>query len=132
MMEPYLVESARDEHGQEVYRAAPRVASVTMDPLSASEVRTLMRETVRSGTSRSVFRSFIRGKKYKEVEVGGKTGSLNGEDPKGRCDWFVGYALFRGRQVAFAAVTVHEKFWRVKSSYLARKFLESYVHETLE
>jgi cell division protein FtsI/penicillin-binding protein 2 len=101
-----------------------------MDPATASEIRSLMKETVLHGTSRGSFRGFFR-KDFMDFDVGGKTGSLTGFDPKGKYDWFVGYAHSSGRKIAVAALTIHEKQWRVKSSYLARRAIESYFKESV-
>ncbi|MCC7441582.1 MAG: penicillin-binding protein [Bdellovibrionales bacterium] len=130
MMEPYLVESVSDaKTGEELYRALPRVASVTVDPVTASELRELMQATVKRGTTRDTFRSFFRRKQNQDVEVGGKTGSLTGTDVRGRTDWFIGYATVNGRSVAFASLTVHEHLWRVKSAQVARAFVELFALE---
>lgn len=49
-----------------------------------------------------------------------KTGHLTGTNPKGRTDWFVGYAKDSDNNtVALAAITVNIKKWTVKSSSLA-------------
>ncbi len=96
-----------------------------MDPGTAGVIRSLMRETVHRGTSRGTFRGFFK-RDYALLDVGGKTGSLSGTDPKGKYDWFVGYADGGTKRIAFASLTIHEKLWRVKSSYLARKAIESY------
>jgi penicillin-binding protein A len=127
MMEPYLVQNARlKKTGEEIYTAEPTVASVTMDALTASELKSLMEETVFRGTSRSSFRPLLNSKRFSELEVGGKTGSLTGLDPRGRNDWFVGYASMHGHQVAFAALTVNRQYWQVRSATLARLFIEDY------
>ena len=59
-----------------------------------------------------------------DFEVGGKSGSITGVYPKGKCDWFVGYARDGLRKVAFSALTINEKNWRVKSSYIVRRSIE--------
>lgn len=127
MMEPYLIESLADEDGNTIYQAEARQEAKIMAPASAAELRELMRETVRSGTSRKSFRTVMRKRSFDDVEMGGKTGSLTGTNPKGKCDWFVGYARFGKHRIAVAALTVNEKKWRVKSSTLASEFLSDYV-----
>jgi hypothetical protein len=56
--------------------------------------------------------------------MGGKTGHLTGDDPKGGVDWFVGYASNGDRQIAIAAVTVNKKYWTVKSSYIGQSLFK--------
>ncbi len=126
MMEPYLVEALSLPGGGLVYEAHPNPTSVAIKPETALELRTLMHETVATGTSRSAFRSLLTKKAYRDLEIGGKTGSLKGLAPKGKCDWFVGYVRSADRRIALAALTVNEDLWRVKASYLARVFMEEY------
>jgi hypothetical protein len=83
-----------------------------------------MKVTVKQGTAARSFRGFFK-RELAELDVGGKTGSLTGDEPKGRDDWFVGFADDGHRKIAIAALTIHKKFWRVKSSYLARRAIET-------
>ncbi|MGE0614219.1 MAG: penicillin-binding transpeptidase domain-containing protein [Bacteriovoracia bacterium] len=126
MMQPYVVDSLKALSGELLYRPTPQVASVIMDATASAKLRALMRETVLRGTSRRAYRSLIRNAKFDEIEFGGKTGSLTGEDPKGKCDWYVGYGSYRGQKIAVSVLTVHKAYWTVKSAYVARKFLEDY------
>lgn len=127
MMEPYVVESVRDQGGQPLYMAVPKRASIVVGPETARQLRELFEQTIISGTSRKSFRSAVRKRRFENVEFGGKTGSLTGLNPKGKCDWFVGYARFGEERIAVAALTVNEEKWRVKSSTLAQLFLTEYI-----
>lgn len=129
MMAPYLVESLVSEAGTPFYQAEQKQASIVVEPRAAEDLRELFYETVRSGTSRKSFRQIKRRAMYEEVEFGGKTGSLTGKDPVGKCDWFVGYARYRDQRIAVAALTVNEKKWRVKSSMLAKLFFQDYIKD---
>ena len=128
MMEPYVVQSIHSTDGQVIYEAEPKVATLAIDSSTAAEVRTLMRETVRQGTSKRSFNRFFHGK-FASLDVGGKTGSLSGTDPKGKYDWFIGFADKQHSPIAIAVLTIHDKFWRVRSSYLARKAIEKYFQD---
>ena len=128
MMDPYIVQSIYRDDDTLLYDAEPQVGKVTMDTSTAREIRTLMKETVLRGTSRGSFRGFFR-KELAFVEAGGKTGSLTGTEPPGKYDWFIGYGDFESTQIAVAVLTIHEKQWRVKSSYLARVAIESYFKD---
>jgi cell division protein FtsI/penicillin-binding protein 2 len=130
MMEPYLVnELANEVDGEVFYRAEPRRASVVFEPKTAEGLRELFKQTVLSGTSRKSFRKTVRRSAFDDVEFGGKTGSLTGTQPAGKCDWFVGYARYQDQRIAVAALTVNEKNWRVKSSTLANYFFTHYLKE---
>jgi penicillin-binding protein A len=124
MMEPYLVDEVTTPDGETIYRGAPKALSNIMSLSGSKEMRTLMKETVKSGTSRKSFRGFFKGRN-ELVEVGGKTGSLTGLEPPGKYDWFVGYMNSPNHEpIAVAVMTVHQEQWRVKSSYLARLIFE--------
>lgn len=124
MMEPYIVQSAYLKTGKQIYHAEPKVWLQTMAPETANELQQLMQQTVIAGTSRKSFKGFFKGT-YRQLEVGGKTGSLTDQALKGKVDWFVGYAQAHGRKIAVSVMTMHKKYWTVKSSYLARKTFET-------
>ncbi len=123
---PYVVDSARDQQGVTIYQGNPLLAGTIMSKESAAKVRDLMEQTVVSGTSRKSFRPIVRDRKFKEIEMGGKTGHLTGDNPRGRVDWFVGFALDHERKVAIAAVTVSKKYWTVKSSHLGQSMIRKF------
>jgi peptidoglycan glycosyltransferase len=123
MMEPFLVSRVSSSTGEIYYEAEPKSLGASLDAESASEMRELMRETVTKGTSRRSFRGFFKGD-LTHLDVGGKTGSLTGENPPGKYDWFVGYADNGTQKIAVAALTINHKYWTVKSSYLARRAFE--------
>ena len=128
MVEPYLVDFAHHPNGPILY-TPKSTSSRAIDPETAKKMRVLMRATVKHGTARKSFREFFKGD-YEKLDVGGKTGSLTGYDPKGKTEWFVGYGDSGKQKLAIAAVVVNKKKWYVKPSYLARKILEKYFEPT--
>ncbi|MDH3636945.1 MAG: penicillin-binding transpeptidase domain-containing protein [Gammaproteobacteria bacterium] len=128
MFNPYIVEQLADENQVVDYRAIPEVIGASIRPETAAKLRKLMVSTVQKGSARRSFRKFFRND-LRDVEVGGKTGSLTGTSPKGRNDWFIGYAAHNGRKVAFASLTVNREKWTVKSAYVARKIIEAYYEQ---
>jgi cell division protein FtsI/penicillin-binding protein 2 len=127
-MEPYVVERMKNVDGEVVYQSQPMLSSTVINAQAAEEMKELMRETVTSGTSRGSFRGFKRSA-YGFVDVGGKTGSLSGNDPEGKYDWFVGYGASGEHRLAVAALVISKEYWKVKSSFLARKAIEFYFKE---
>ena len=128
MHSPYLVEKIVDEKNDLLYQASPLVSAVTMTPEAAGDLRKLMEATIHEGTSKKAFRPFVKDRKLKDVEVGGKTGSLTGDEPRGKVDWFVGYAIYGNRKIAIAAVTVNKEKWQVKSAHLAQSLFKQYYY----
>lgn len=127
MMEPYIVQKLFDNSGTQQYQAKPKILRTVLGHDAAEEVKKLMNETVERGTSKKFFKPFIKMAHVQEWDVGGKTGSLTGLHPFGKYDWFVGYADFQGKKVAVSALTIHEKYWKVKSAFLARRAFESFL-----
>ena len=123
---PYVVEKATNEDGEVVFQSEPLTAAVTMTPAGADKIRDLMEATITQGTSRKSFRSLVRDRKFRELIVGGKTGSLTGDNPRGKVDWFVGYAMNEKQKIAIAALTVNVDYWTVKSSYLAQSLFRTH------
>ena len=126
MMVPYIVDSIDDETGASVYKAESLDNGQIMSAESAEKVRELMEGTVTSGTSRKSFRALVKNKKFKTIQMGGKTGHLNSENPRGRTDWFVGYAMDDTTKIAIAAVSINKEKWTVKSAELGQNMFKSY------
>lgn len=123
---PYVVREMKGEDGQSLYLGNTLTNGTIMSKDSARKVRELMGQTVLAGTSRRSFQPLLRDRKYREIEMGGKTGHFTGDNPKGRVDWFIGYAFSDDRKVAIAAITVNKKFWTVKSAHLGQSMFRKY------
>lgn len=124
MIAPYIVSELTSATNTVIYRGQKIEIAQIMTESSAKRVRELMAASVTNGTSRKSFSHLLRNRKYTTLEVGGKTGHLTGDDPKGQVDWFVGYASDGKKQIAIGAVIVNKKFWTVKSSYLSQTIIK--------
>ena len=92
-----------------------------------------MEQTIIGGTSRKSFRPLVRDRRFREIEMGGKTGHLTGDNPKGRVDWFIGYAVDdENKKLAVAAITINKKFWTVKSSYIGQFMFRTYFEPIMK
>ncbi len=126
---PYIVERVRNSTGEVIFQSEPVVEAVTMSPRGADQLKELMEATITKGTSRKSFRTLVRDRHFKELVIGGKTGSLTGDDPKGKVDWFVGYAMNENQRIAIGALTVNVKKWTVKSSFMAQTMFRTHFKE---
>ncbi len=127
MVKPYMVDSVIGLNGNILYRAQPHLqASQVISSEAAEQLRGLMQETTRIGSARKSFQGLSRYKVYKDMEIGGKTGSLTGMSPRGRHDWFVGYAERDGKRIAYASLIINKEKWYVRSAYVARQFIYHY------
>ncbi len=131
MLVPYIVDSLENSNNEKIYKAQVLERGQILRPESAAKVREMMEQTVLTGTGRKTFRKITRDKKFKEVEMGGKTGHFTGLNPKGRNDWFVGYASDDQDKIAIAAITVNVKKWTVKSSALGEMMFRKYFKDKL-
>ncbi|MBC7420822.1 MAG: penicillin-binding protein [Bdellovibrio sp.] len=132
MMVPYIVDSLENSNNEKIYKAQILERGQILRPESAAKVRQMMEQTVLTGTGRKTFRKITRDKKFKEIEMGGKTGHFTGLSPKGRNDWFVGYASDEQNKIAVAAITVNVKKWTVKSSALGEMMFRKYFKDKLD
>ncbi|RBP49847.1 penicillin binding protein [Arenicella xantha] len=133
MVTPYMVDSVVSNDGHVLYRAQHQNSSTpVITEKTAASLRSLMTETTRIGSARKSFRGLDRYKVYNNMEIGGKTGSLTGLSPRGRHDWFVGYAEKDGRRVAYASLIVNKEKWYVRSAYVARQFIYHYFTERMQ
>ncbi|MES2802150.1 MAG: penicillin-binding transpeptidase domain-containing protein [Bdellovibrionota bacterium] len=115
---PYLIEEISQDQ-KIIYKGEGYDIGQAITKESAAKVREMMEQTVLKGTSRKTFRKMVADKKFRDVEMGGKTGHFSGLNPKGTNDWFVGYASDGDTKVAIATITVNVQKWTVKSSALA-------------
>ena len=122
---PTLVDALIEDHGIILYEAPPTTRLRVLTSKTTDQLQKMMETTVRIGSAKSSFKNFFRGN-YKEVHVGGKTGTLTGLDPPGRYDWFVGYAYRGEKKLAFASLCINREYWHVKSAFVARKAIEHY------
>ena len=132
MVIPYIVENLKNQKGEVVYQAAPLDNGQIMTPDSAEKVRELMEQTILAGTSRKTFRSLVKDRRFRTIEMGGKTGHMTGTNPKGKVDWFVGYATDDEQKIAIAALTVNKEYWTVKSSHLGQTMFRKYFEPVIQ
>lgn len=132
MMAPHIVDAVYDEAGERIYDGQAIQSTVAINSSSAKKLRLLMEETVERGTTKKIFRDVVRNRRFSEVEFGGKTGSLTGDEPRGRTDWFVGYARYQKMRLAVAAVTVNKEKWTVRSAYLAKMAMKNVLNQQRE
>jgi len=124
MMRPYVVERLEDSRGRTVYQAAPEPLGQVTPEAIARQVAQMMERTVTNGTSARVFRRYAR--KLRSLGVAGKTGSLTGEDPPGRYEWFIGFAPLEEPQLAVASLVVNHDLWHIKGTYAAQAVMREF------
>jgi len=117
---PRWIERVVDARGRELPLSDPISPRQVMSPEIAAELRAMLVDTTKSGTARSAFRRRNGAPLLGPVEVAGKTGSLTGEVPSGRYEWFIGAAPAADPRVAVAVVLVQgDLYWKTASQIAA-------------
>ncbi|HEY6876769.1 MAG TPA: penicillin-binding transpeptidase domain-containing protein [Polyangiales bacterium] len=128
MMRPELVDSVVDDGGQVVFKAEPELFRKVMEPHIASQLGTMMTATIKQGTCRRSFRDARGRPLLPNIEVAGKTGTLNRETPQFRgYTWWVGFAPVDDPKIALAVLVVNSPMWRIKASQVAAETLKHYL-----
>lgn len=122
---PYIVDEVTNQAGVKIYEAEPNESLFRpIDKDTAKHLALLAEQTITRGTARREFRDYNHHPVLSKLFVGGKTGSLSGTAPMGKYDWFVGFAQSSAdpnKKIAYASMIVNRKYWKVKSSYVARE-----------
>ncbi|GBC59343.1 penicillin-binding protein [Desulfonema ishimotonii] len=128
-IEPMIVEQITDGAGRLLYRGQRQEMGQAITPRAAKVVRSLMEETVRTGTASKVFRKYRKDPVFARLNIGGKTGTINSRSSDyRRFDWFVGFAEEKGRtdRIVLSIVVAHEKYIGLRSTEYARMAIRAY------
>lgn len=126
MPAPSFVDAVHDAAGHNLYTLQSRPLLTIASPKVAGELLRAMSATVSAGTARRAFRG-PAGKRYRgSMLVAGKTGSINGDNPRGHYSWFAGVAPASDPKIAFAALVVNGDRWKLKAPQLGRAALDIY------
>ena len=127
MVEPRIVEKIFID-GREAYNVSKKEGPAGISQIIAEKLRLMMQKTVTNGTARHAFHT-PRGEAYlKDMVVGGKTGSLVGNDPQGDYSWFIGMAPLDDPEIAIAALVINSPVWKIKAPFVAREGLLTYFN----
>ncbi len=119
LRESHWAVRATDASGRELALPARRPDERVLTEGLAQELRQMMVETTRRGTARRAFRTRRGRPLLQGIDVAGKTGSLSGDDPKGRYEWFLGVAPADAPRIAVATVAVQGDLYWISASQLA-------------
>jgi cell division protein FtsI/penicillin-binding protein 2 len=119
---------------QNVFRPVPTVsyAPKVMSAAILEDMQELMQATVSRGTSRSGIGKILKRHHLEKLIIGGKTGSLDGPDPKGRYDWFIGYAKLKEKEdwgIAIVVMQVHQTYQSLRSTRVAALLIRDWLRQ---
>jgi len=127
MPRPFLIEKIIDRNEQVIYEAVTREFKEVISPRAAREVRKMMVQTTKVGTSSKTFRKYA-GDLLHKMDIGGKTGTLNGSNPPGLYDWYIGFAPEENAEIALAALVINNWKWRIKGTYVAQSAFKTHFN----
>ncbi len=125
MKAPTIVDRITGPSGRVVYERKDTPAKLVISEKASRELYQMMMATISNGTARRMFKNTNRSAVLRDLNIGGKTGSIN-NNPK--FDWFVGFAENpRTRDaIVVSAVVAHEDYIGEKAGQYARIAMESY------
>ena len=127
MMAPRIIDRV-SVNGRDIYNFKSKELYQSISNETAEKLKYMMTKTIEKGTSRHAFHT-SNGESYlKDITVGGKTGSLDGDNPKGEYSWFVGMAPIDNPEIAVAALIINKPVWKIKAPYIAREGLLTYFN----
>lgn len=129
MITPTIVENITDDQNNVLYHRPETTESrQIMSARAATGLGQMMQNTITSGTARKTFRKHQTDKVLANLQIGGKTGSLDNATHDVRFDWFVGFAKERHgeKELVVAVMVGHEKFIGIRASDYARRAMTYY------
>jgi penicillin-binding protein A len=111
-----------------IVKASPVEKIQVMRSDTASRLGTMMEKTVRAGTVAGTFRGSSSDRVLKHLAMGGKSGSIDGDEPAGRRNWFVGYARNRytGQAITVGCVLILKDRFLIQSDMFTRLIVRHY------
>jgi peptidoglycan glycosyltransferase len=128
LIEPTVVDRIAGEDGAELYRSRPATITQAFAPDTSNALHELMKATARSGTMRRAVRRYRRDKIISQLEIGGKTGTINNKTDEVKYDWFVGYAREKGGdgKIVMSVLVAHHKYIGTRATQYAIMAFKQY------
>ncbi len=128
MPTPWLIDSIRNESNKVIYQAPPPAMPATVNPETARELKILMQDVARYGTSRSAFRKLRRKKRFRNFDLGAKTGTINDRRDQFKYDWVTAFAVPPDGSggICVSVLGVHGKILGTRSTEMTRAIVDYY------
>jgi len=126
MMTPLLTERIADSTGGAAEELQPKEIRQLVSPEIASSLTRMLSSTVTSGTSRRAFHDRRGRPVLGNIDVAAKTGSINGDDPRGHYSWFAAFAPVKNPRIALVALVINQDKWKIKASQVGEQALSEF------
>lgn len=99
-----------------------------INPKTAVALQYMMRKTIQNGTVSHIFKGYKNDPVLKHLDLGAKSGTIDGNNPDGRHNWFVGYAKnpLLDNGITIACLIIRDDYYLIESEGLARKIIRYY------
>lgn len=128
LMAPLLVDQAT-RNGKELKIPAARELERIISPETANSLTQMLLTSVTTGTSRKAFRTHEGRKLLSDMKIAAKTGSIDGDTPKGHYSWFAAYAPADQPRIALVALVINGDKWKIKASQLGEHALTAFFRQ---
>lgn len=99
---------------------------------TARHLASMMVRTIRCGTISSEFRGLSSDRVLRDITIGAKSGSIDGDEPMGRRNWFVGFARNdAGDAIAIGCLLVLDARYWIQADTLSRLIIRHYFSSQL-
>ena len=99
-------------------------------------LREAMLQSVTGGTARKhMSTKNMARKNFEALRLGGKTGSLDGNDPAGRYDWFMGFAEAKNdpsKSIVIIVMQMHKEMRSQPATQVAAAVINYWAHQNLD
>jgi membrane peptidoglycan carboxypeptidase len=125
---PWLIEIIRDDAEKVIYSGQQGVLRSSIRSKTAQDLKILMQEAVRNGTSRKAMWRLRQKKIFRNFEMGAKTGTINDKTDQFKYDWLTIYALAPDgiNGISVGVLGVHDKVLGTRSTEMARAIIDFY------
>ena len=125
MKTPTMVDRIIGPQNQIVYERTDHPAQRVISEKASKELYRMMQATVSNGTAHKLFNNLNRNAVLKDLNIGGKTGSINNNP---RFDWFIGFAENPRtcHAIIVSAVVAHGQFIGERAGEYAKLAMETF------
>ena len=126
MMAPWLIKTVRNDAGDVLYEAAPSVLASPITGRTAGKMMVLMEGTVVEGTARRAFQPLHRKRELRYVDLGAKTGTINGATDQYKYEWLTAFALPSDGDggLCITVMTAHGEKVGARAKDIARRIID--------
>lgn len=128
MTAPWLVSAVLDESDRVLYRGRPMLLYSPIGQKASDQLRLLMKDTVRYGTSRTALGRLRRYKRFKGFELGAKTGTINDPQDRYKYDWLTAFVIppEGDNPICISTLSVHGRLLGTRATEMARAIIHYY------